>query len=379
MDFKLSFQLLFSLFSLDPKNMRWFNARRFFISLILLPVFVMVLLTNRFFMILDYLFFPFFSHQKINGPVFIVAAPRSATTYLFHLLTAKKESFTSFKLWEIIFAPSIIQKYLILGLRGLDRAIGSPLWKLIQIIEGKIFGKFNRIHLIGLNRPEEDEVILLWNMSTIYLNFFFPDTKYFENYADYDHSMSEGLKGRINKYYLNCIKRHNFVFNRKGEKRFLSKNPAMMSKVKMIHELFPDATILNINRNPAKVIPSTLALNDSIYRIFTSKRASQKLSQKTIDLLIHWYKMSNENLNLYFKSQYLEIDFDKLVNNDPKTMNEISLSLYLKEGSLGGIPESKSMTGHKSSNTYQLMKEDELNRILLEVPFLSKYCSEIKA
>ncbi|MGL5891194.1 MAG: sulfotransferase family protein [Bacteroidia bacterium] len=374
MDYKLAFQLLFSLFSVDPKNMRWFGLRRIFVALFLIPFFMLILVLNRFFMLLDYVFFPFFVKQKIQNPVFIVAAPRSATTYLLHVLANKQEQFTAFRLWEIIFAPSVIQKYIFLGIAKADRLFGSLLKKSIHWFEHKLSGKFSSIHLIGLNMPEEDEAILLWNVSTIYLNFFFPDTEYFKKYIDYDAALPPRLRKRINRYYLNCVKRHNYVFNRNSEKRFLSKNPVMMGKVKMLHDLFPDAVILNINRNPAKVIPSTLALNDAIYAVFTSHKQTETVRKQTIDLLVHWYKSANTNLKQYFKDQFLEIDFEKLVRNDETALNEIARLLNLPKGSLGKAPETSSDNKHKSSNVYQLLSGEELSQLLAELPFLSKYC-----
>ena len=111
MDYSLTIKLAFSLFSFDSGNMRYFNVRRILISLLLVPVFILCFFINRFFLLLDHVFFPSFKRQIIRNPVFIVAAPRSGTTYLFHTLAKDQTTFTAFKLWEIILAPSIIQKY----------------------------------------------------------------------------------------------------------------------------------------------------------------------------------------------------------------------------------------------------------------------------
>ncbi|MBP6686630.1 MAG: sulfotransferase, partial [Lacibacter sp.] len=279
---------------------------------------------------LDYIFFPHFIRQSINNPVFIVAAPRSGTTYLFHTLASDENSFTAFKLWEIIFAPSILQKYFFRGLLKFDHAIGRPLKKLITFAENSLLGNFKHIHKIGLSLPEEDEAILLWSMSTCYLNFFFPDTTHFYDYFSFDEKMSSRNKEQIMRYYKRYIQRHNFVFNRSGTKRFLSKNPAMMSKVKSLHQFFPDATIVTIARCPSKTIPSTIALNNSIYSFFTSQQPGQSMNERTKNILINWYKMAHENISTFYSGQTINLSFSSLIKNDQSVINNLCNRLSIE-------------------------------------------------
>ncbi len=376
MDWLLTLKLFSSLFSLNRKNMRWFNWKRVMVSLFLLPPFTLLLIINRVFLLLDYLFFPWFIRTRIKDPVFIISAPRSATTFLFHKLSSQKEKFTSFRLWEIMFAPSILQKYLVFGFFTLDKLIGRPLQRLILAFERIILYKFRHIHLMGLDLPEEDEAILFWNMSTVYLNFFFPDTTYFEDYFLFDDKLSEYRKRRVMNYYFRCVQRHNFVFNQKGQRRFLSKNPSMMSKVKTLHQFFSDATILTINRCPAEVIPSTISLNENIYSFFTSHKTYSELNNRTIELLIQWYMMAHHYSKEYFEGKVMEIDFKKLISGELETITslckqyDIPESVFKKES-----VEKKSDEIHKSKNKYQRLNETESAIILERIPFMKKYCN----
>ena len=139
--------MVFGVFSFNPKNMRWFNLRRILMVLFLVPFFITILIINRIFLLLDFVFFPHFLWQKTKNPVFIISAPRSATTYMFHTL-AKSDRFTCFKLWEIIFAPAITQKYIILGFLKLDGLLGNPVKKLVLFMENVFIGKLKKIHLL---------------------------------------------------------------------------------------------------------------------------------------------------------------------------------------------------------------------------------------
>jgi len=369
MDIGLGIKLSFSLFSLKRKNMRFFNIRRILVSLFLIPLFITVFLINRIFLLLDYVFFPHFLWKKIHNPVFIISSPRTATTFLYHKICADKKKITAFKLWEIVFAPSICQKYILLFIIRTDKLLGGVGVKIIMKIQDMLIGKLKKIHLIGLELPEEDEAVLLWNLSTVYLNFFFPDTPYFDRYFNFDDALPDKKRKRIMGFYKRCILRHCFVFDNRGEKIFLSKNPVMMSKVKSVAEIFPDAKILTINRCPSKTIPSTLTLNDSIYKIFTSIESTEEINLRTKNILINWYKMAHKNMEIYFPSA-LTIPFGELVNKESKTIHQICEFIGLSPDIFYEKKEDTVL--HKSSNNYEELKQEEMNEIFEKLPFLSK-------
>jgi hypothetical protein len=238
-----------------------------------------------------------------------------------------------------------------------------------------VVGKFKHIHKIGLELPEEDEAILLWNMSTIYLNFFFPDTDHFKDYFAFDATMPAKRKEAIMQFYAGCVLRHNYFFNRDGSKRFLSKNPAMMAKVESLHRYYPDATILNINRCPASTIPSTLALNNHIYRFFTSIKASKSVDEKTTDILVGWYKMADKHLHTYYPLQTIAIDFKKLVSGDESTRQMICEGLLLNpEIFQEEVTSRVKKEDHRSRNRYIDLSGPELEDIMKEIPFMEIYC-----
>ncbi|MFT4523218.1 MAG: hypothetical protein ACI8ZN_002170 [Bacteroidia bacterium] len=349
--------------------MRFFNVRRLLVSLLLMPIFISVLIVNRLFMMLDYVFFPHFLRKEIKHPIFIISAPRTATTFLYHKICEDREKITAFKLWEIVFAPSICQKYiLLLGIR-LDQFLGGFAKKGILLFQELTIGKLRKKHLIGLELHEEDEAILLWNLSTVYLNFFYPDTPYFDAYFAFDDALSDPKKKRIMRYYKRCVQRHCFVFDKKGNKTFLSKNPIMMSKVKSVAQHFPDARVMCINRSLSSTLPSTLALNDRIYGLFTSIPTSEDIHLKTKQILIKWHKMAHQNMMTYFPDA-LQISFERLVKKEPNTLNDvcryagISIEVF--------NDDEHNLKTHKSTPDYQKLKQEELNEFLEELPFLTR-------
>lgn len=372
MTVRLFFQLLFGVFSFQRKNMRWFNFRRIAVVFFGLPFFLVVFVINQCFLLLDYLLFPVFLWQKLSAPVFIISAPRSATTFLYHSL-ANTEHFTCFKLWEIIFAPSICQKYLIVGLRKIDRLMFSPMKKSVLFFEHLLIGKLKKIHLIGLDLPEEDEAVLLWSLSTFYLHFFYPDSNYFDAFILFDKDMPEKRKKRIMRQYKRYLQRHTFVFNRKGNKRFLSKNPLMMPKVAALSLVFPDAQIININRCPAKTLPSTIGLNNTLYGLFTSRKASPEINARMADVLVHWYQLCENKLQKHYKDQHIKVAFRDLIAHDEQEIAALASFLSIPEEDLPKRSTPSSET-HKSKHDYTPMSPEELHQLLEKLPFLKPYC-----
>lgn len=372
MTLRLVFQMLFGVFSFRRNNMRWFNLRRIAVVFLGLPFFLLVFVINQCFLLLDYVLFPFFLWQQLRSPVFIISAPRSATTFLYHSL-ATTDHFTCFKLWEIVFAPSICQKYLVIGLRKVDRLFYSPMKNTVLLIEHLLIGKLKKIHLIGLDLPEEDEAVLLWSLSTFYLHFFYPDSNYFDAFVLFDQDMPERRKVRIMRQYKRYIQRHHLVFNRKGTKRFLSKNPLLMPKVAALSKVFPDAQIVNINRCPSKTLPSTIGLNNTLYGLFTSRKASPDINAQMAAVLVSWYRLCEANLQNHYKKQHIKVAFRDLIAQEEQQITALARFLDLPKELLQTRRDHTDKK-HKSTHNYTPIAPEVLKELLEELPFLTPYC-----
>jgi len=88
-------------------------ARKFRRILFLIP-FILFLafaeIINWLCLLLDEIFYRSYKKTEIDSPVFIIGMPRTGSTYLHNLLCNDMERFTSMKLWEMLFCPSVLQK-----------------------------------------------------------------------------------------------------------------------------------------------------------------------------------------------------------------------------------------------------------------------------
>src|SRR6188768_2686337 len=160
-DLPLALHLGLHALSFDKKSLRYPTGKRLLTVLVVLPCIFTMTLINRFFMLVDHLLFPGFTKIKVSKGVFITGVPRSATTYLYHLLASDGKNFTCFKLWEILFAPSITQKHLYSWIFKFDHLIGRPLYRTSLWWDRKFLGRIAQLHDTGLSKPEEDEMLLV--------------------------------------------------------------------------------------------------------------------------------------------------------------------------------------------------------------------------
>ena len=98
---------------------------------------------------LDHVFYRGFLRQAVREPVFIVAPPRSGTTFLQKLMALDEATFVHAKLFQTIF-PAVIYQRMFAALARLDACCGSPASRLVQWAEDagfKVPQEMGVIHL----------------------------------------------------------------------------------------------------------------------------------------------------------------------------------------------------------------------------------------
>lgn len=328
-DFLLIIRLVSTIFIFDKKSLHYPSRKRILFVLFVSPILTLIIIINQLFLLLDNLFFFPYRWIKIQKSAFIVGVPRSATTYMLELLSRDK-NFTSFRLWEIIFAPSIIQKLFALVLIRIDYQIGRPLYKLSKWIDRKVVNiDFKHIHNLELALPEEDEPLMIYDFSSLYLYYLFPEAKAMKPYLFFDEEIPPKKRKRIMKFYYRCVQRHQFVFNQNGKKIFLSKNPAFVAKINSLNETFENCNIIYMLRSPLNTIPSTISLNEHIFDAFSNVKNDVERNTESRKTIIKWYKMSLEALSKIPPSRKKMVLFKKFIENPSNELKELYQILNL--------------------------------------------------
>jgi hypothetical protein len=304
---------------------------------------------------LDEILFPGYRRVEVKKPLFIAGFPRSGTTYLHRVINSDKQQFTSLKLWEILLAPSILQKKFFLLIGKLDRLIGKPLYRIAIKLEDRIFAGSRSMHKISHFEAEEDEVMLIHIFSSLFLKFMFPFDD-MDQFSRFDTDVPPHKREAIMKFYKKCVKRHLYVFG--PEKHFLSKNPASSSKINSIYDTFPDAKIVCTVRHPFEALPSAISwISYGFYQFNTVDQSV--ITEMILDLISHFYTYPLEQLDKRPEDCQLIETYNNLVGDPDKFVTRIynrfgydispSFEQFLKK-------ETEKSKKYKSKHGYSLEK-----------------------
>ncbi len=333
---RLFFILLLNTFSLDRASPRFPSLRRLLFLILFLPLFLLNLLINRLFLFLDNILFPGYRKQAVEKPVFIIGVPRSATTCLFDLLFEDKKHFHAFTLWELVLAPSVCQKYFFLMLRYVDRKLGSPLGRMLKVADHFFFGKFVHIHNIGLLKPEEDEVLFMYNLSSLFFFYGWPGVHVLDQLFYHDARLPQRVKQRNLDFYYRCIQRHTYVFDRGNQRYFLSKNPTFIPRMESVAGRFDTARFIYTYRSPYQTIPSTISLNAHIMSRFCRLPEPYPFAIRTRDFVLNWYIMADQAFAKMPHHRYIKVRFDSITREPEVLLTRLYAFLELDRS---GRPE----------------------------------------
>lgn len=268
--------------------------QRLLVMLLFWPLFLLVQGINGLGLLLDYLLFPHFRRVQIREPLFVVGVPRSGTTFL-HRLLALDSRFTTTALWELLFAPSVTQRYFWTALARLDSRLGAPCRRLLLWVERRLLGGLDGVHKTGLLDPEEDYLALLpvWGCFLLVLAVPVPELWQL-TYLDRDGSAQE--KARLMKAYRRFVQRH-LYFHGEG-KILLSKNPSFTPWVETLAAAFPDARFIGCVRNPSASVPSQINSILIGARLFDGRDTTAYWRAGFMAMLDYYYRHTLEVLEL---------------------------------------------------------------------------------
>lgn len=244
------------------------------VLLLALPVFALLQLINWCGLLLDELCFPRWRNTPICKPLFVLGVPRSGTTFL-HRVLADSDDFTTFRLWECLFAPSISQRVFWSALARLDRRIGAPGARALDLLQSRVLGRLDDIHSTRLTDAEEDYLALLPYLGAFILILPFPQAKLTWQLATADRDMPAHEREYLMAFYEALIRKHLYFHG--DTRRYLSKNAAFAGLAGSLAARFPDAVFIACLREPERALPSQLSSIREGALLFHSKRTWERL------------------------------------------------------------------------------------------------------
>lgn len=270
--------------------------------------------------LLDHVFFPGFRRQEIHEPVFIIAPPRSGTTFAQNLLSLDEERFAHLKLYQTIF-PSVCFQRLFDALAWVDRHTFRILSRLLAWFERRIFGGWDDMHPLRFNAPEEDDGLFVYTFVTEAILLLFPYTQELWE-AGFADSLPADDRRRLMRYYRSCIKRH--LYANGPHKTFLSKSTQSSGAIESVREEFPDARILTIIRHPYQSIASHVSVFYPVWRAHSPEIAkSSPESEAYAELAVAWYRHVHEVGANLDGNRFIRIRYTELVEDPRGTIEQV--------------------------------------------------------
>ncbi len=297
-----------------------FDAKRVLFLATFVVGYPLAQLFNRLCFLLDDFLYPEWKKVELLPPVFIVGNPRSGTTFIHRVMARDEAQFFCFKAWEIIF-PSIVQKKVLAAVGRMDRALGSPLGKLVRSIESRLFSDFNRMHHLSLFAPEEDDKLTLHIFSSLDLLWFFPARELTEDYAYFDERVSQKDKRRIMTFYKDCIKRQAFYKGTKG--RLLSKNPVCPPKIRSLEEFFPGCRFIYPVRNPLEVVPSMVNMAHAMWSATVRIAPGFPMQEQVYETLKYYYLYPLRCFESSPENSYVLVKYEDVMAHPKKEIQRI--------------------------------------------------------
>lgn len=299
------------------------NPRRLVVTIAFYIVFPLLEMTVWSGLLLDRIFFKGYRREVVSSPLFIIGNPRSGTTFLHRLIARDVERFTTMRMWEILFAPSVVQRKVLHAVAAVLRRRERSSGKLARLEENW----YNRygMHPISFTKPEEDEYLLLHIWSSLAVGLSAGLLEQALPYTFFDAAVPAVERKHILIFYKACIQRHLHArrLRTKGEPGFyLAKNPALCPKVKSIKEVFPDAKFIYVARNPLEMMPSYVSMMKLSWRAVGAGNHDAALRAYIAGMARHWYRYPPEQLDLS-GTEHVIVHYEDLVRDPERTVRRI--------------------------------------------------------
>lgn len=277
-------------------------------------------------LILDNIFFPNWRKTIIKAPVFIIGMPRTGSTRMQTILSADHSQFSSMKLWEILFAPSIIQKRFFLLVGRVDKSLHYVLTSQLRKLDKLAFNKYNPMHPTSFFSGGEDDLLLIHIFSGLFLIFLFPSKKSLNSIIRFDEYPNVRRNNRMISFYKKCIQKHMYVY--RTHLTYLSKGPGHTPKMKYLNTFFPDGRFICTARKPEQVIPSTISLFIRFCEIYQTPYSIHSLTERIFAMADYWYPHPLEIFENLAANRYVILNYEALTNDVTKVIS----AMYSKFG-----------------------------------------------
>lgn len=269
---------------------------------------------------LDHVLFPGFKRVTVRPPVFIIANPRSGTTLLHRLISLDADRFTCLKLYQTIL-PSVSWYRLVGALAWLDDRLGGPMRWVLTRIERVFMSGWDDIHKMGFAEAEEDEAFWVLTMCSPAVHMLWP---FFDELREcqFVDRLPDKTRQRLMKYYYSCIQRHLYATG--TDRVFLNKTVLAAGRMGTLLELFPDAQVVYLVRDPYKAIPSAVSMFETAWTQASPHLAGNSYASRAFaQLMVDYYKCYLDLARKFPSDRFVTVMYEDLVSDAQGVVRQV--------------------------------------------------------
>ncbi len=262
------------------------RPRRLVVLLIGFPAFMLLQMLHWLAFLLDEVLFRGYRRVEVKAPLFVTGVPRSGTTFVHRALARDERQFTTFRTWEALFAPAIVERKAIGALAALDRRLGAPLSRWMDGLNRRATGNLAHIHEVGLQAAEEDYLTLLPAGGCFIAALAFPISPSVWSLGRLPE-LREADRRVLLDFYHAMLQKHLYIGP--PGRHLLSKNAAFGSWLPELAARYPDGRFLVCLREPTAALSSQLSAIEGGLALFGTTAAREVFVEGFRRNLAHVY------------------------------------------------------------------------------------------
>jgi hypothetical protein len=275
---------------------------------------------------LDPFVYPAFRKTRVPPPLFVIATPRSGTTFLHHLLALDDERFVGFKLYQTI-APALLLERAIGLVQELDGRTGGRLARLLDAIDRRMFTAWDGIHRVGLRADEEDENLFVYSLVSPAIYMLFPAIRAHPELIEISDLGPRPIR-KLARDYRETVRR--LVFLTGGARAPLIKNVLLPSRLQVARHAFPDARYVHVIRDPREAIPSAVSLFYTMWQTHSPAIAASSPETRALaEMFLEHYRILCDEGRRQPPEHWVSVRFEALIEDPVGTVEHIYEALGL--------------------------------------------------
>lgn len=247
--------------------------------------------------------------DPISAPIFIIGMPRTGTTIL-HALLHQDEAHRSPLCWECLIphqSSSSVESVP-------DNRIDNVRKEFEQIF--KLVPDFKKKHYMEADSPQECIGITALNFTS----FQYVAQCYLPSYLDwFTNSLDQAVNFAWHKKFLQYLQSNGAV-----EAKWLLKSPVHLVRLKPLFEIYPDATIVMLHRDPTHVVPSCASLVSSVRSLYSDHEDPTRTGLEQLEIwALYFDKFLDDRSELEKEDQIIDLTFDEFLSDQILVVEKI--------------------------------------------------------